>query len=88
MQFQSLITFRYRENGKGTRKNTRKAFEWFSKAAADEDYAPALYNLASCYENGFGVEADEKEAERLRKLADKLAENEDEELVEVESTKK
>ena len=33
-------------------------------------------------------ENNDKEAERLRKLADKLAENEDEELVEVKSTKK
>ena len=73
----------YYANGTYVDQNEAKAFEWFSKAAADEDYAPALYNLASCYENGFGVEADEKEAERLRKLADKLAENEDEELVEV-----
>ena len=78
----------YYANGTYIDQNEAKAFEWFSKAAADEDYAPALYNLGSCYENGFGVEADEKEAERLRKLADKLAENEDEELVEVESTKK
>ena len=78
----------YYANGTYVDQDEVKAFEWFSKAAANEDYAPALYNLASCYENGFGVDADEKEAERLRKLADKLAENEDEELVEVESTKK
>lgn len=78
----------YYANGTYVEQDEAKAFEWFSKAAAYEDYAPALYNLASCYENGFGVEADEKEAERLRALADELAENEDEELVEVESTKK
>lgn len=78
----------YYANGTYVDQNEAKAFEWFSKAAADEDYAPALYNLASCYENGFGVKADEKEAERIRALADKLAENDDEELVEVGSTKK
>lgn len=78
----------YYANGTYVEQDEAKAFGWFSKAAAYEDYAPALYNLASCYENGFGVEADEKEAERLRALADELAENEDEELVEVESTKK
>ena len=37
------------------KKDYMKAFEWYSKAAA-QGYAKAEYNVGYCYENGIGVE--------------------------------
>ena len=53
-------------------KDEEEAFRWFKRASVNESYAGALYNLASCYETGFGTEVNLAEAERLEKLADKL----------------
>lgn len=53
-------------------KNPEEAFFWFKRASEDKSYAGALYNLASCYETGFGTEVDLAEADRLKGLADKL----------------
>lgn len=56
--------------------NAREAFEWFQKASEDESYAPALLNLAKCYEDGLGTEENIVEAKRLRELAEKLEKEE------------
>ncbi len=58
-------------------KDEEEAFRWFKKASENESYAGALYNLASCYETGFGTEVNLAEAERLEKLADKLLSEDD-----------
>lgn len=58
-------------------KDEKEAFRWFKKASENENYAGALYNLASCYETGFGTDVNLAEAERLEKLADKLLEEDD-----------
>lgn len=58
-------------------KDEEEAFRWFKKASENENYAGALYNLASCYETGFGTDVNLAEAERLEKLADKLLEEDD-----------
>jgi TPR repeat protein len=42
-------------------KNDALAAEWFEKAAA-HNFKYACYNLAVCYEQGEGVEKDEKKA--------------------------
>ncbi len=42
-------------------KNYQKAFEWFSKAAA-QDNAEAKYYLGILYEEGYGVTQDYKKA--------------------------
>ena len=49
-----------------------EAFRWFKRAAEDETYAGALYNLAQCYEEGYGTKKNIKEAERLREVAEAL----------------
>lgn len=45
------------------------AFIYFDAAAADGKCAHALYNLARCFEEGFGVEKDLEEAKRLKEKA-------------------
>ena len=57
-------------------ENPKEAFEWFKKASEDEAYAPALRNLAKCYEEGYGTEANVAEAKRLNELAEKLEKEE------------
>ena len=57
-------------------ENPKEAFEWFQKASADESYAPALRNLAKCYEEGYGTEVNAAEAKRLLELAEKLEKEE------------
>lgn len=47
----------------------------------DETYAGALYNLAQCYEEGYGTKKNLQEAERLREVA---AELEQDDCVEAE----
>ena len=42
------------DNGQGVTQNYAKAFEWYSKAAAQE-YAIAQTNLGVMYANGRGV---------------------------------
>jgi TPR repeat protein len=67
----------YFANGYGVEKNEAEAFTWFKKASANEDYAEAMYNLATCYEAGFGTEPNIEEALRLKFLALKLEQNEE-----------
>lgn len=49
------------------------AFEHFMKAAS-LDHPNATYNLATCYEEGLGVQANEKRAKYLYKRAIELGE--------------
>lgn len=46
----------------------KKSFEW-TKKAADRGYPEALWNLGDCYENGIGVEVNNKEAEKYHQMA-------------------
>ena len=62
----------YYAQGIEVEKSEEEAFFWFKKACENENDAGALYNLAKCYEIGFGTEVDLVEAKRLEKLADKL----------------
>ena len=57
-------------------ENAQEAFTWFKKASEDESFAPALRNLAKCYEEGYGTEANADEAKRLKELAEKLEKEE------------
>lgn len=59
-------------NGKmGFRKNPKKSFELFSKAAKN-DYVVGQYNLGYCYRHGEGVEKDDRKAfEWYRKAAER-----------------
>jgi TPR repeat protein len=59
----------YFANGYACAVDEEEAFKWFKKAAVNEDYAEAMYNLATCYENGIGTEANAEEAIRLKFLA-------------------
>ena len=43
----------------GDKKEYTQAFEWYSKAAA-QGFAPAAYIIGYYYENGMGVEGEEK----------------------------
>lgn len=57
---QIAIAERYM-NGNGFNKDEKKAFEWFQKAANQND-GLGLLNLANCYEKGLGVDRDIKKA--------------------------
>lgn len=48
-------------NGLGTKKDLRKAYENYHKAAINH-YVPAAYMLGLCYEMGYGVDTDETQA--------------------------
>ena len=59
------------EEGYGVTQDYKKAFEWYSKAAA-QNYADAQNNLAALYAQGKGVELNNKKplsyiAKRLSK---------------------
>jgi TPR repeat protein len=62
----------YYAQGIEVEKSAEEAFFWFKKACENESDVGALYNLAKCYEIGFGTEVDLVEAKRLEKLADEL----------------
>ena len=49
------------DKGLGTKEDDDKAFEWYSKSAA-QDYAKAQYQVGKCYKNGEGVAKDRKKA--------------------------
>ncbi len=57
---QFMIGTRYLE-GRGTPKDSKKAFEWFQKAA-NRGFASAQYNLGLMYDKGEGVSQDDKKA--------------------------
>jgi len=48
--------------GNGTRKNHKKAVEWFQKSVDNGGRPFALFDLGLCYLHGLGVEKDEKKA--------------------------
>lgn len=48
-------------NGNGFNKDEKKAFEWFQKAANQND-GVGLFNVANCYEKGLGVDRDIEKA--------------------------
>ncbi|PKC62540.1 HCP-like protein [Rhizophagus irregularis] len=50
------------ENGKGTDKNEKKAFKWYTKAAAAKGDAAAQNKLGDCYKYGKGTNKDEEKA--------------------------
>jgi TPR repeat protein len=51
-------------SGKGTIKSQKCAYEWANRAA-QTSYAPGLFELGQCYENGIGVVRDIKRAAQL-----------------------
>jgi TPR repeat protein len=51
--------------GKGVPQDYKKAFQWYSKAAADLSKPLAQYNLGVLYYNGNGVPQDSKKAFEL-----------------------
>ena len=42
------------DKGRGVKEDDKKAFEWYSKSAA-QNYAKAQYELGKCYKNGEGT---------------------------------
>lgn len=64
---QYYVAYAY-EEGRGTQKNIKKAFQWYRKAASQQ-HAAAQYKLGVMYENGMGVEADIKQAMEWYKQA-------------------
>ena len=57
-------------SGSGFEKNEKLAFEWFKKAASQNN-SEGLYRLAKCYQKGIGVNADKAQAAiYLEKAAD------------------
>ena len=66
-QFSVAIAY---EDGMGTSKDMKQAFDWYSKAAR-QGHAGAQYKLGSFYEQGRGVKKDTKAAmEWYKKAAD------------------
>ena len=59
--------------GKGVEKNYPKAIYWYNKAA-EQNEPLAFQAFGMMYMKGRGVEKNEKEAERLFCIADKLRE--------------
>ena len=47
-------------SGNGVEKDEQEAVKWWRKAA-ETDFAVAKYRLGRCYEDGIGVEKNEKE---------------------------
>lgn len=58
----------YLIDGRGCPKNLTEGFNWVKKSA-DQDYPNALYSLGVCYQFGYGVEEDKKEAFRFYERA-------------------
>ena len=52
------------KSGIGTHKDEAKAFEWFSKSSED-NFPPAISNLANCYYKGIGTDIDYNKAYEL-----------------------
>ena len=69
----------YYAEGIVVEQDAKEAFFWFEKASIEGNYPGALYNLARCYEIGFGTEVDKEKAEELIKFADELLAKEDNE---------
>lgn len=68
LEFESEASEFYKE----FEKLVNKVFGYEEGAAEDETYPGALYNLARCYEEGYGTKKNIKEAERLREVAEAL----------------
>lgn len=64
---QRLLALRYRR-GRGVTQSNELAALWMKKAAA-QNFALALRDLASFYQDGVGVEKDPAHALRLYRLA-------------------
>ena len=62
----------YYAEGTVVEQDAKEAFFWFEKASIEGNYPGALYNLARCYEIGFGTEVDKEKAEKLVAFADEL----------------
>jgi len=58
------------EEGRGVKKDTRQAFDWFSKAA-ENNHNGAQFKLGEFYENGWVVKKDSAKAEFWYKKAEK-----------------
>ena len=58
------IGFYYYILGDAGKQNYEKAFDWFSKSAA-QGYAKARLFLGECYDSGYGVKQDRKRAGQL-----------------------
>lgn len=74
----------YYLNGDMLPRNTKKAVEWFKKAAI-QGYDKAEYNLGLCYYNGWGVNKDYKQAANYFKESlnnDYISDNSDVDSVE------
>ena len=69
----------YYAEGTVVEQDAKEAFFWFEKASIEGNYPGALYNLARCYEIGFGTEVDKEKAEKLVAFADELLAKEDDE---------
>ena len=69
----------YYAEGTVVEQDAKEAFFWFEKASIEGNYPGALYNLARCYEIGFGTEVDKEKAEELITFADELLAKEDDE---------
>ena len=69
----------YYAEGIVVEQDAKEAFFWFEKASIEGNYPGALYNLARCYEIGFGTEVDKEKAEKLVAFADELLAKEDNE---------
>ena len=54
--------------GEGTRKNGKRALEWYMRSA-EQGYAPAQFNLGAIYIEGSIVDADQKKAAAWWQLA-------------------
>lgn len=50
--------------GLGSPKNYEIAVEYYTKAA-DKGYAPSLYSLGICYEQGKGVKRNDKKSTKV-----------------------
>ena len=57
------------ERGEGVPRDAVKAFEWYQKAAAPEEFPGAMFDLARCYVNGVGTAVDVREGARWMQKA-------------------
>lgn len=61
-------------NGLGCEEKQAEGVKYFLKAA-EQNFGPALYQLADCYIGGMGVPVNEQEAEKYYHLAEKAGFN-------------